>query len=384
MVEPYSMNTFSFLLTLGLAALSVSAVPAMAQEAATSGFDPKGLWDGRKLVPFRALDDPKMVTAKEADFLTDDDYVLALTVAGESRAYPTRFVWFHHAINDKVGKPGAEQHFAVTYCSVCNTGMRFDTNGVDKLGKNKPVLIDFYGLYNGVACYAERGTESVFLQLSGEFVTGPLAGAQLPTGPLLDTTWKEWRTRHPDTLVMSPDTPFKQFYSPKDKPEPRGYTQFPRAYFGQSMTRTDKRLPRFEKVLAVAVPAAKNAAPLTRAYPITALQDAGSVINDMLGDKPLAVFLDTKTTTANALYSTLDGRKLTFELRSGDGKTGYFDRETSSRWNIEGVAEEGKLKGKALQPASSHLSQWYGWVAYFPQTTIYGRTDAPQTEAWME
>src|ERR1043166_7234662 len=80
----------------------------------------KALWDGRKIAPFKALDDPKMVKAAEADFLGDDDYVLGATVAGESRAYPTRFIWFHHVINDRVEGPGGKKtSFAVFYCSVC-------------------------------------------------------------------------------------------------------------------------------------------------------------------------------------------------------------------------------------------------------------------------
>jgi hypothetical protein len=31
-----------------------------------------------------------------------------------------------------------------------------------------------------------------------------------------------------------------------------------------------------------------------------------------------------------------------------------------------------------LERLDNHLSQWYGWYAYFPETTIYGRSDFPQ------
>lgn len=355
------------------------AVVAFAQSDAAD-FDPKGLWDGRKLVPFKAMDDPKMVKASEADFLDDDDYILGVTVNGESRAYPTRFAWFHHIINDKAGKP--ETRYAVTYCSVCNTGIRFDS-AVD----GKPVMVDFFGLYNGVASFADRATESVLLQVSGQFVTGPLKGKSLKFAPMLDTTWKEWKTRHPDTLVMSPDTEYSKYYSPKGKPEKRGYDQFPMPAFSQSMTRQDKRLPRFEKVLAVALPAGSSgvgAAPTARAFPIAALRDAGGVVNDKVGDAPVTVFLDAKTTTAAAYSPVVDGKTLIFELRAADGKSAYYDRETGTRWNIDGIAEDGKLKGKTLASVPNHLSQWYGWVAYFPQTTIYGSAAAPQTERWAD
>ena len=77
----------------------------------------KALWDGRNLAPFKAIDFPPMVKASEADFMDDTEYVLGITVNGESRAYPTRFAWWHHIINDKIGKKesGGEAFVTVTY-----------------------------------------------------------------------------------------------------------------------------------------------------------------------------------------------------------------------------------------------------------------------------
>jgi hypothetical protein len=366
---------------------SPAAEEGKEKEATIPDFDPKGLWDGRKMVPFRALDDPKMVKAAEADFVENGDYVLGLTVNGESRAYPTRYVWFHHVVNDKVGKEGQEIAFAVTYCSVCNTGVAFDTS-LD----GKPVKLDFFGLYNGVACYCDRETESVFLQVNETFAKGPLAGKTLKTRPLLDTTWGQWKSLHPDTLVMSPDLEkYGRFYRPKGNPEPRGYSQFPQPFFTMSMTRADKRLPAFDKVLAVSLPAPaakaneKPGLPLHRAYPVKALEASSGVVSDSLGTLPLAIFFEPATATAVAVSRVLDGKTLTFETRKGaDGTTGYYDKETGTRWNLEGMGEDGPQKGKALGRLDSHLSQWYGWVAYFPDTSIYGRDDAPQPVTWEE
>ncbi len=119
---------------------------------------------------------------------------------------------------------------------------------------------------------------------------------------------------------------------------------------------------------------------LTRAYPIAALKAAKSVVNDMLGNTPVAVFLEPNSTTANAVSRVLDGKTLTFESREENGKTFIVDKETGTRWSIEGVGETGPLAGKSLPRLDCHLSQWYGWAAYYPDTTIFGRTDPPQTE----
>ena len=96
------------------------------------------LWDGRGLVGFKGLDNPPMIPAAQAVELGDEEYILGLTVGGISRAYPTRYVWWHHVVNDKVG----ETNFAVTYCSVCNTGIAYNLKSPVKTG-GKPVSLDF-------------------------------------------------------------------------------------------------------------------------------------------------------------------------------------------------------------------------------------------------
>lgn len=348
---------------------------AKLKEPIASDIKQEAIWDGRKIMPFKAIDDPKMVAAKEADFLDDNDYVLGVSEGGFSKAYPTRYIWFHHIVNDTIGKPGQEVPIAVTYCSVCNTGIRYNTRS-----HGKTLKLDFFGLYNGVVCLCERETEGVFLQVDGRIVNGPLMGTQLPFGSLLDTTWGAWKKLHPDTLVMSPDTPYQRFYSPKGKPEPRGYPAFPRGYFQPTVTRTDKRLPPFEKVLAVTLtePGKPEADAPRRAYPIATLQAAHNAVNDTLGHTPIAVLLEPDTLTASALSRTLEGKTLTFEARGEGDKFAFYDKETGTRWSIEGIGQEGPLAGKTLKPIDNHLSQWYGWAAYFPETTIYGRTDAPR------
>jgi hypothetical protein len=350
------------------------------KEGIAPDIKPEVLWDGRKIVPFRTLDFPKMITALEAVDLDDADYILGVTAHGESRAYPTRYIWFHHAINDRIGQEqaGGEIPIVVTYCSVCNTGICYDptVNG-------KPVMLDFFGLYNGVVTLCERETQSIFLQAEGRFAAGQLVGTQLKPLPLLDTTWGEWRRLHPDTLVMSLDTPYRKFYSPKGNPEPRGYDKFPAPYFRPTVTRGDLRLPPFDKVLGVTVmepnrnrTATQGAATmhvLRRAYPLNVLEQKGGVVNDKLGKVPIVVWCNPDTRAAVAVCRTLEGRTLSFVAeKQADGKLAYYDRQTHTRWSLEGKAEEGALVGKALMPVENHLSQWYGWAAYFPDTGIYG------------
>jgi hypothetical protein len=324
------------------------------------------------------MDEPKMVPVSEATFLRDDDDVLAVTIDGESRAYPMRFIGWHHGINDRIGKTP----YAVTYCSVCRTGIGYDLR---MEGKERP--LDFYGLYNGVVVLCDRETKSVFLQADGRYVKGPLLGKRLKTIPVLDVTWGKWKELHPDTKVMSPDTPFNQYYRPAGGAggagagNPMRNRQRLSPFFVETVARGDLRLSPFEKVLGVALTANGEVTDATRhrAYPLKGIVEAGGVANDEAEGLQIAVFVDPTAQTAAAVSRKLDGRTLTFESRKNEqGQPVIFDRETSSSWTIEGTATGGPLKGKKLPRLAGNISLWYGWGAYFPQSSIYGRTDAPQ------
>ncbi len=52
---------------------------------------------------FVPLDNPVFIAADEAGFLDAEDLVLGLTIAGESRAYPTSMMTYHHIVNDTIG-----------------------------------------------------------------------------------------------------------------------------------------------------------------------------------------------------------------------------------------------------------------------------------------
>ena len=333
--------------------------------------------DARPHMPFVALDSPRMARAAEADFLNEHEYVLGITAGGESRAYPTRFLSFHHVINDILRTPErAARPIAITYCDVCSVGICYDP-----VVHGKTLKFDFFGIYNGVVTLCERQTQGVFLLAEGRIVSGPLTGTNLKTVSSLDTTWGTWKRLHPDTLVMSPQTPYAKFYGSPLQPVHRGVKSFPVPYFKASVTRGDKRLPPFDTVLAVTFTpdGDETQQPLHRAYPLLTLAHAGGVVNDTLGNRPVGALLDKRTQTAVAFSRRISTQTLTFAARQqADGTTAFYDHETGTRWNLEGKAEEGPLQGKRLERLDSHLSQWYGWAASFPDTSLYGRSDPPQ------
>ena len=53
---------------------------------------------------FRIIDEPQYVAAEEADaFMSDEEVVLGLQVAGELRAYPINYLNAHEMVREQLG-----------------------------------------------------------------------------------------------------------------------------------------------------------------------------------------------------------------------------------------------------------------------------------------
>ena len=152
-----------------------------------------------------AIDNPHFIAPAEAGFLQDGDEVISVTVEGETRAYPLRILVWHEIVNDEI----AEKPIAVTYCPLCGTAMVFSR-------KVDARILDFGVsglLYQSDVLLYDRQTESLWSQVKGGAVTGPMTGTRFRTLPSTVTSWKKWRTKHPDTKVLSRNTGHSRDYA---------------------------------------------------------------------------------------------------------------------------------------------------------------------------
>lgn len=157
-----------------------------------------------------ALTRPKLVKAQDSGYLDPDNLVVGVYLDGESKAYPLRILVWHENVNDTVGKTPV----AVTYCPLCQSAMVFDRRiggetrefGISGLLYNSNVL-----LYDR---QENANQESLWSQGDMRAVSGPAAkaGLTLSLVPSELTTWEDWRTRHPDTLVLSQRTGHSRAY----------------------------------------------------------------------------------------------------------------------------------------------------------------------------
>ena len=184
--------------------------------------------------------------------------------------------------------------------------------------------------------------------------------------PVTHTQWSLWRDAHPDTIVLDK----------RGRYQSDVYTSY---YRGGSAgvlgeTRSDGRLNR--KALVVGVELGSK----TKAYPFQILLNQ-PVVNDSMGDEDTLVYFDRNTDTALVYDRKIDGRRLSFRLaEQGVGPQAILvDNETGTRWMaLTGLAIEGELEGKTLSRAPSHLSFWFAWKDWNPDTEVYfGPEDNP-------
>lgn len=239
---------------------------------------------------------------------------------------------------------------------VCSSGISFD-----------PVLdgtrltFGFEGVWQGTAILYDRDTGSLWMHFTGACFDGPRAGrtlATLPTGR--HTTWAAWRRDHPDTDVMAPDPRFARRYFTREAA--RSGSPFLSPQFDVTIAPRDPRLKLGDLLLGVRL------ANAMRAYPLARLAASAGVVEETVGGTPLTVWYEAASRTACAFDARLEGLARAFERRDD----GFHERATGSRFDLDGRCVEGAFAGQRLERVPSLLTEWYGWFAHHPETTVFG------------
>jgi hypothetical protein len=273
------------------------------------------------------IDHPKFETAAGIDWLTETDPVLSLTMGDETRAYPLQVMTWHEIVNDSVdGTP-----VAVTYCPLCNSGVAFER---DVGGR----LLDFGTsglLYADNLVMYDRQTESLWPQLTGQASVGVLTGTQLEAVPMGVVGWEQFRTAHPDALVLTRETGFERDYGRNPYV---GYDEPDGGLLVAPPGGTDGRLPVKQRVIGIRV--GDDALAVSR----DRVARAG-VVDVSVGGRDLVILhapgqasaLDTSDISDGQEIGSIgvfepraDGRRLTFHGRASSSSTTRRDRAGTS------------------------------------------------------
>jgi hypothetical protein len=173
------------------------------------------------------------------------------------------------------------------------------------------------------------------------------------------TTWGEWRRSHPDTEVLRPEPKYGAFYDPPDL-HSAGEDFLPDSVAPTVVDPDPRRKPN-DLVYGVAVEASR------KAYPIDALERKEGVVDDEVAGVPVTVWFDPSSSAVVGFVRRAGGLLLSFERNEAGA---IVDRETGSRWNLDGEAVTGPLRGGRLRPLHGVRAEWYGWSAVHEETEI--------------
>jgi hypothetical protein len=309
------------------------------------------IWGGVKKDGIPALKFPKTVRAAEARFLQDSEPIFGVGFGGEYRAYPQRILDWHEMVNDRLGG----QSFAISYCTLCGSAIAFAT----ALSSGEALVFGSSGLlYRSNKLMYDEATLSLWSNLTGEPVVGPLVerGIALPVLPVTVTTWGDWKGRHPKTSVVSLETGYSRDYSPG-------------AVYGKYFASPDTMFPVWKRDGSLEPKTwifALRHGTAARAYPLELLFRE-RVVNDAVGPLPVVLLADPKNRSVRA-YS-----RGTRVFSEGPSAEELAEPAVGSLWKVEEEAllPRASLTASALPRFPGHHAYWFGWYAFFPDTTLY-------------
>lgn len=312
-----------------------------------------------------AITGPKFTAIAEASrWIEPEEPVISVVIGTEQRAYPLQILIWHEIANDSI----AGISVIVTFCPLCYSAIVFNRT---VNGKEYTFGVSGMLRHSDMVMY-DRETESFWQQITGEAIVGDLTGTKLKQLPTQIISFKQFFTAYKNGTVMSRDTGFSRDYGRNPY---AGYDDVSQAPF-LLRDKPDERLAPMEKVIALSIN--KD----TKAYPYTITRKV-HVINDKVDGQAIVIFHSTGAVSAlnhveirasredgstGVFNPSVEDRGLTF--RYADGK--FIDRETESIWDITGLAVAGKLKGKRLLPIVHGDYFAFAWLAFKPETKIYG------------
>ena len=304
-------------------------------------------WGGVVRDGIPPLKNPKMVAAADASWLKDDHVIFGVAINGDVRAYPKRILAWHEMFKDRIG--GLE--LAGVYCTLCGALVLYDTtlNGTHyELGTSG-------FLYRSNKLMYDHATKSMWSTLDGSPVIGELVGKKIKLKSLfvVTTTWKEWRTRHPKTTVLSLDTGHERNYD--EGVAYRNYFATDKLMF--NVPKVDNRLANKAEVLALR-PQEVTDEHLAIAADFLA---KNPVFQTRMGNVNMVVLTDASG--ANRVY---ESKATTFS--SWDKSSSLLDK-TGKKWQVDEATLTGP-KGEILMRISAHRAFWFGWYSAFPNTKL--------------
>jgi len=282
--------------------------------------------------------DSLIMKAKAENQMKDSTVVVGVEYNGEVKAYPLRFIVYHHQVRDTVGgKP-----MMITYCSVCRTGRVFEPTVKGQLENFRLVGMDHFN-----AMFEDVTTKSWWRQATGEAVTGSLKGEVLPEVESIQVRLDKLFELYPNATVMQMDETIKSKYDTLGRYE-KGKSK-------GELTRTDS-LSWKDKSWVIGIQIGNE----SKAYDWNLLKKQ-RIINDKIGQTPVLIALSQDEQSFAAYERTLD-------------TSAFIIRHDTLFENSKAYS----FLGRDLTAPSQHLKRikayqefWHSWKTFHANTQQY-------------
>jgi hypothetical protein len=212
-------------------------------------------------------------------------------------------------------------------------------------------------IMNALVMY-DHQSGTLWSQFLSQGVKGEFAGRRLEIVPLVQTTFGQWVSEHPDTVILDKgrSSSFDRYDS--------YYVNNDAGVIGESVN--DDRLARKDKVLGMGFDGGPKAFPLCEL-------DATPVVNDRVAGEDVVVFFQPDTDTALVYSRVLNGTRLEFEqMVDDDGTVLLRDKKTGSLFlPFTGRGIEGEYAGEQLERVHAVVAFWFAWSDFYPETELY-------------
>lgn len=267
---------------------------------------------GSAMNAFAVVDDPPMVAAASASFLADDDYIVGVRFAEASYAFPYSSLY----LNPVVILRRHEKRMILLWSAFAN---RATACAIDREIKARELEVVSMPA-NALLVYDGR---------IGQFInglTGRTSENEQPVGfhaaiAVDKTTWRQWRSAHPDTLVMSLGRSLPAMNAPA------------RPYY--PMPRVPADLPADTRIAVI---------PTTQPCAIPSADIAANPVNITCGKLPVLLVRDPATGLLRA-YDRRLGDDLTpvFRLNRDPRRPNvkYLDSDTPLGWSAQMAVVDG-------------------------------------------
>lgn len=322
-------------------------------------------------IPFRRLQPGELVLAADTDDIPaimaqdemfsaaaattewlDEEYVIGVVRHGEARAYPIRLLSNHELVNDTIGG----EPILVSWCPLCFSAIVFERTVEDQI-----LTFGVSGiLYRDNLVMYDHQTNTLWSQLLGQSLRGALRQQRLAVVPSILTTWGEWKSLHPETVILSVER-LGQYDGAVIDPYAGYYSTGAAGLAGDVIH--PAAVPAKALVVGVQV------GTLFRAYPLPMLSEL-ELVEDELDGVPLLFVYDEQLQVVYVYRREVGEENLSFAAALPPHT--LHDSLTASTWDWRtGEAVAGPLAGERLTSYQATLTFWFAWAGIFPETDVY-------------